>query len=137
MLGIEIEQIAHTPHGQLVVFVFERREGVLEHVRGMCEIEERYETLVDAIDVVGPAREHRVLDFFDELLLESRVAERMRGHVEQEEVLLLRAAHALLYQTLRQTFAHVPQLISQLQRIPRLTFNNNNKNKYNIIISSL
>ena len=45
----------------------------------------------------------------------------MRGHVEQQEVLLLGGEDALLSEVLSQTLPHILQLIAQLQRVPRLT----------------
>ena len=45
----------------------------------------------------------------------------MRGHVEQQEVLLLGGEHALLSEVLSQTLPHILQLVAQLQRVPRLT----------------
>ena len=61
-------------------------------------------------------------DLFDEPELGLRVGDRVGGHVEQQEVLLLGGEDALLHQVLGQPLAHVAQLVAQLQRVPRLTW---------------
>ena len=45
----------------------------------------------------------------------------MGGHVEEEEVLLFRAADAFVDEIFGQAFAHIPQLILELQWIPTFT----------------
>ena len=88
----------------------------------MPEADERERARVHAARVVRPAREHRVLDAPHQPLLRLRAAvdERVRRHVEEEEVLLLRRADALLDERLCEPLAHVAQLVVQLQRVPRL-----------------
>ena len=66
-----------------------------------------------------PFTEHGVLDFFDELGLDSRLDEGMRGHIEEQKVLFFRGTNALFHQVLGQALADVAQLISQLERVPR------------------
>ena len=56
----------------------------------------------------------------DELVLDGSVRDRVRGHVEEQEVLLLGGEDALLGQVLGQPLPHVLQLVAQLQRVPRL-----------------
>ena len=100
LLRVEIEKIAYASHSQLVVFVFERREGVLEHVGRVSQIDEREEPLVHLVHVVGPLDQYRVLDFFNQLLLQCAIVQRVCGHIEQEEVLLFRTTYSLLHKAL-------------------------------------
>ena len=121
LFQLQVQQLTDALHRYLVVVVRERRERVLEHVRCVCEIEQRQHAFVHALWVVDPARQHGVLHALHELRLDGRVDERVGGHVKEEEVLLLCCTHALLDQVLRESLAHVAQLVSQLQRVPSLT----------------
>lgn len=45
----------------------------------------------------------------------------MSGHVEQKKILFLCGKDSLFHQVLGESFSDIAQLVSQLQRVPRLT----------------
>ena len=72
------------------------------------------------VGIVDPFTEDGILNLLDEFVFLNVVCDGVRGHVEQEEVLLLRREDALLNQVLGQPLPHVLELVSQLQGVPRL-----------------
>ena len=61
LVEVKVEQVAHPLHGQLIVVVVERRERVLQHVGRVRQENQRQHSLVDALGVVHPPGQHRVL----------------------------------------------------------------------------
>ena len=60
------------------------------------------------------------MHLLDELVLDRSVGDWVRGHVEEQKVLLLGGEDALLREVLGQPLPHVLQLVTQLQRVPCL-----------------
>ena len=78
------------------------------------------------MNIVGPAREHRVLYPLDEPLFDGIVRQWVGGHVEQKEVLLFSCAHTFLNKILGQSFSHIAELIPKFERVPGLSFKTKN-----------
>ena len=58
--------------------------------------------------VIHPLVQYGLLDLLDEALLDVVVGQRMCGHIEKEEVLLLSSEDAFFHQVLCQPLADVP-----------------------------
>lgn len=86
----------------------------------MRQDDERQDALVHAVGVVDPLGQHGVLDFLHQFGLGGGVCERVGGHVEEQEVLLLGGEDTLLNEVLGKALAHVAELVAQFQGVPGL-----------------
>jgi len=121
LVEVKVEQVAHPLHGQLIVVVVERRERVLQHVGRVRQENQRQHSLVDALGVVHPPGQHRVLHLLDQTRFHDVIRQRVRRHVEKEEVLLLCGEDTLLNKVLGQPLADVLQLVAEFEGVPGLT----------------
>ena len=81
--------LGHDPlHRHFVVLIRQRGESVLVDVGRVHHVDEAENPTIYTVKIVDPPRQHRVLDCLN--LIDVTVSERMGGHVEQQNVLLLR-----------------------------------------------
>lgn len=120
-LGVPIHQILGPIHRHIVLLIHQVGKDVFQDVRGVGQDQQRQSPPVHAVGVVDPPVEEALLKPFHQPLLLRGVGDRVGGHVEEEEVLLLGGQDALLHQVLGNPLADVTELVLQLEGIPGFT----------------
>ena len=105
----------------------QRRERILQHVRRIRRTHHRDGAQVTELDLLGQelgggqhdgAGGEHVADALAEFVLGAAVGDRVRGHVEEEEVAFLGAEDTFVDEALLEAFADLFELVADLHEVP-------------------